>query len=98
MCDPRRTDPIAERAVRRQYWFSLDYKKADGAEAMECYCILRNVQDLLADCQTPCERCWFNSPFEGPIIPFGAEIKFYPISSQISSAPKSFLEYSLEPP
>ena len=32
------------------------------AETMECYCYVRNVQDLLADGQ----------PFHGPIIPFGA--------------------------
>ena len=39
---------------------------------MECYCNLRNLQDLPADDQTPYERR-FNSPFDEPIIPFGAE-------------------------
>ena len=47
---------------------------------MECSCNLRKVQDPLADCQTPYERR-FNSPFDGPIIPFGAEVKFNRISS-----------------
>ena len=46
---------------------------------MECYCRLRHVQDLLADGETPNERrC--NSPLDGPIIPFGAEVKFDPTS------------------
>ena len=39
------------------------------------------MQDLPADGQTPYERR-FNSPFDGPIIPFGAEVKFYPVSSK----------------
>ena len=36
---------------------------------------------LLADGQTPCERR-FNSPFEGPIVPLAAKVKFDAISSQ----------------
>ena len=38
---------------------------------MECYCYLRNIQDLLPDGKTPCERR-FGVPFNGPVIPFGA--------------------------
>ena len=39
------------------------------------------MQDLLADGETPCERrC--NSPLDGPTIPFGAEVKFDPTSSE----------------
>ena len=34
------------------------------AEAMECYCSLRDAQDLRADGQTPYERR-FNSPIDG---------------------------------
>ena len=37
------------------------------ADSMECYCLLRNVQDLLADGRTPDERR-FGEPFKGPII------------------------------
>ena len=37
---------------------------------MECYCYLRNVQDLLADGKTPYERR-FGEPFKGPVIPLG---------------------------
>ena len=44
---------------------------------MECYCDLRNKQDLRTDGQTPYERR-NNSPFDGPTIPFGAEVKFDP--------------------
>ena len=35
---------------------------------MECYCFLRNVQDLLADGEIPYERR-FEEPFERPEIP-----------------------------
>ena len=48
---------------------------------MECHCYLRNEQDLSADGHTLYERR-FNSPFDGPSIPFGAEVKTYPISSK----------------
>ena len=63
----------------RQYWFSLDLKKA-GGQAMECYCHLRNVQDLFADSQTPHERR-INSPFEKPIIPFLTNFMGYPLNA-----------------
>ena len=66
------------------------------AEAMECYCYLRNVQDMLAGGQTLYERR-FSSPLEWPIIQFRAEVNFFPISSNtmvecISSAQKFSLE------
>ena len=35
------------------------------ADSMECYCNLRNVQDLLYDGKTPYERR-FGKPFKGP--------------------------------
>ena len=37
--------------------------------AMECYCYLRNIQDVLANGRTPYEKR-FIAPFHGPIIPF----------------------------
>ena len=61
---------------------------------MECYCYLQHVQDFVADGQTPYER-WFNSPFEGPIIPFGAEVKLYPISSKDQGRGQQFGTHSL---
>ena len=65
---------------------------------MECDCHLRNVQDLSADSPTPYERR-FNSPFEGRMFPFGVEENsiHHPGKTKvycISSAQKSFLEYS----
>ena len=51
------------------------------ADSMVCYTILRNVQDLSSDGETPCERR-FGKPFEGPIIPFGSLVECYPISAK----------------
>ena len=48
---------------------------------MECYCSLRNVQDLRANGKTP--REWgFGEPFSGPVIPFGAMVEYHPVSSR----------------
>ena len=47
---------------------------------MECYCHLRNVQDVCVDGQTLHERR-FNSPFVGPTIPPGTEVKFNLVSA-----------------
>ena len=49
------------------------------SDSMECYCYLRNVQDLLADGKTPHERP-FGEPFKGPVKPFGAMVEYHPIS------------------
>ena len=49
------------------------------AGSMECYCYLRNIQDLLSDGKTPYERR-FGEPFKGPIIPFAAVVESHPIS------------------
>ena len=66
------TEGIAEQAVRREGTSSVlvhsGLQESWWAEAVECYCFLRNVQDVRADSQTPNERR-FNYPFEGPIIP-----------------------------
>ena len=48
---------------------------------MECYCYLRNIQDLLSDGKTPNERR-FGMPFNGPVIPFGAMVEYHPISAK----------------
>ena len=48
---------------------------------MECYCYLRNIQDLLSDGKTPYERR-FGIPFNGPVIPFGAMVDYHPISAK----------------
>ena len=51
------------------------------ADSMECYCYLRNIQDLLSDGKTPCERR-FGMPLNGPLIPFGAMVEYHPISAK----------------
>ena len=70
------TNGIAERAVRRVkegtsavLLQSSLYEKW-WADSMECFCYLRNVQDLLADGKTPCERR-FGEPFKGPVFFLG---------------------------
>ena len=54
------------------------------ADSMECYTYLRNIQDLLSDGKTPYERR-FGKPFQGPIIPFGSLVEYYPISAKDQS-------------
>ena len=70
---------------------------------MECYTCVRNVQDLLSDGKTPCER-WFGEPFTGPIIPFGSLVEYHPITAKDQSRihqfgkkglPGLFLGYTL---
>ena len=78
---------IAERAVRRVKEGTSAVLLQSGldekwwADSMECHCYLRNVQDLLADGNTPYERR-FGEPFKGPVIPFGAMVENYPISGR----------------
>ena len=44
-------------------------------EAMSCFCFLKNVFDLLEGEETAFKRR-FKTNFEGPLIPFGAEITY----------------------
>ena len=69
------TNSTAERVVRRI---------KEGTGSMECYCYLRNVQDLLADGKTPQERR-FGESFKGPVVPFVAMVGYHPISSKDQS-------------
>ena len=48
---------------------------------MECYCYLRNIQELLADGKTPHERR-FGEPFGEPVIAVGAMVEHHPISER----------------
>ena len=61
---------------------------------MDCYCFLRNIQDLLSDGKTPYERR-FGIPFKGPIIPFGARVEYHPISAQDLSRLHQFSKKAL---
>ena len=51
------------------------------ADSVECYCYLRNVQDLLADGKSQNERRSGES-FKGPIILFGALVGYLPNSER----------------
>ena len=96
---------IAERAVRRVKEGTSAVLLQSGldenwwASSLECYTYLRNIQDLLSDGKTPCERR-FGKPFKGPIIPFGSLVEYYPITAKDQSRihkvlPGLFLGYAL---
>ena len=51
---------------------------------MECYCYLRNLQDLVADGKSACERR-FGESFKGTIIPFGASVEYHQSEHVIKS-------------
>ena len=80
----QKTNGIAERAVRRAKEGTSAVLLQSGldekwwADSMECYCYLRNIQDLLSDGKTPCERR-FGIPFNGPVIPSGAMVEYHTI-------------------
>ena len=88
------TNGIAERAVRKIKEGTSAVVLQSGldekwwAASMECYCYLRNIQDLLSDEKTPHERRFgapFKgpvAPFKGPVIPFGAVVEYHPISAK----------------
>ena len=103
------TNGIAERPVRRTkegtsavlLQSGLDVKSS--ADSMECFCYLRNIQDLLSDWTTPYERR-FGVPLKGPVFPFGAMVEYHPISAKDPSRlhqfgpkvlPGIFLGYAL---
>ena len=99
------TNEIAERAVRRVREGTSAVLLQPGldnewwADSMECYCFLRNIQDLLSDGKTPYERR-FGMPFNAPVIPFGARVEYHPISAKDISRlhqvlPGIFLGYVL---
>ena len=88
---PRRseTNGIADRPVRRVKEGTSSVLVQSGLQESwwaETHGLLllssRCARPISADGQAPYERR-FDSPFEGPIIPFGAEVKLYPISSTI---------------
>jgi len=53
-------------------------------QAMACYCFLKAVVDILDDDKTAFERR-YGSSFAGPLIPFGAEITYLPITDKDKS-------------
>ena len=98
---PSETHGIAERAVRRVKEGTSAVLLQSGlnenwcADCMECYTYLRNVTDLLSDGKTlPYERR-FGKPFNGPIIPFGSLVEYYPVSAKDQSRIQQFGKTSL---
>ena len=67
------TNGIAERALTRVKERTSTPSVTSGLdeqwwrEAMECYCYMRNIQDLPADGKTLCERK-YDTPFRGAVI------------------------------
>ena len=51
------------------------------ADSVECYCYLRNIQDLLSDGKTTYERR-FGIPFNGQVISFRAMVEYHPYSAK----------------
>ena len=79
------TNGVAERAVRRVKEGTSACLVQSGLNelfwdlATECYCMLRNVVDILILGDTAWERK-YGTKFSGPIIPFGAELLYKPSS------------------
>ena len=84
------TNGVAERAVRRvkagtactllQSGWNVDW----WPEAMNCYCLLRNVTDAQKDGSTP-YRKRYGQDYSGPVIPFGALLEYLPVTEQYKS-------------
>ena len=81
------TNGVAERAVRRVKEGTSAALVQSGLadmwwkEAMECYCMLRNVVDVLHTGHTAYHNR-FGVDFPGPLLPFGQEVEYKPTSKQ----------------
>ena len=81
------TNGVAERAVRRVKEVTACTQDQPGfndewwAEAMSAYCFLRNIVDILKDRSTA-YKMRYGIDFQGPVVPFGAQIKYNPISQK----------------
>ena len=60
----------------KQVWTKNGVRIPWNAAAM-----VRNIQNLLCDGNSPCERR-FGVPFNGPVVPFGAVVDYHPISGK----------------
>ena len=81
------TNRIAEKTVRRIKEGTSAVLLQSGldekwwADSMECYCYLRNIQDLLSEWKTPYENR-FGVALNGPVIPFGVMEEYHLISAK----------------
>jgi hypothetical protein len=84
-CTPHRseTNGMAENAVKRvKEGTSCSISQSGFVyawwnQAMDYYCFVRNIVDILGDGKTSYERR-FGKPFQGPFIPLGAAIRYLP--------------------
>ena len=60
-------------------------------DSMECYCYLRNIQDLVSDGKSPYESR-FGIPCNGHVIPFGTIVEYHTLSGDIMVADMEELE------
>ena len=49
---------------------------------MACYCFLRNIVDLYSTGDQTAYVRRFGVPFKGPLYPFGASVKYFPIAQK----------------
>ena len=81
------TNGIAGRAVRRVKEGTSAVLLQSGldekwwADSTECYCYLRNIQDLFSAGKTPYEKR-FGMPFNGPVLPLGEMVRYHLISAK----------------
>ena len=81
------TNGIAERAVRRvkegtsAVLLQTGLNESWWENSMECYTYLRNVTDLIFDGKASYER-HSGKPSNGPIIPYGSVVEYYPITAK----------------
>ena len=57
--------------------------------------LTRNLQDRMADGQTPFEKR-LGKTFDGPVIPFGASVEYLPITTKDKSKIHPFAKEALE--
>ena len=94
-CHRLETNGIADRAVPRVKEGTSTVLLQSGlderwwSDSMECYCYLRNAQDLLPDGKTPYERR-FGKPFKGRMVPFGAMVEYQPSSPKDQASVHQF--------
>ena len=81
------TNGVVERAVRKAKegtscaLVQSGFDEAWWGKAMLCYFFLKNVVDILDNDDTSHKRR-FGSDYLGPLIPFGAEISYLPITDK----------------
>ena len=105
--DPKQMESSKERSEEYKEGTStllvhsgLDEQRWREAKARCCYS--RNIQELPVDGKTHFERK-YDTPIRGPIVPFGAEILYRPISTEdknrlLHSAHKSSQAFLLDMP